>query len=75
MKTLFNKLEAIFADAALLEHDALHLSSAATETGAFKETLEENLVEIAFAEAADFDDIHSAIQLEHRMHDNLCFGH
>jgi hypothetical protein len=34
----------------------------------FKETLEENLMEIAFADAADYDDIHTAILREHRQH-------
>jgi hypothetical protein len=33
-----------------------------------KETIEENLVEIAFAEAADYDDIHNAIVREHLLH-------
>jgi hypothetical protein len=30
----------------------------------FKETLEEHLMEVAFAEAADYDDIHKAILQE-----------
>jgi hypothetical protein len=34
--------------------------------GTFRESLEENLVEVAFAEEADYDDIHEAIQREHR---------
>jgi hypothetical protein len=34
----------------------------------FEETLEENLIEVAFAEAADYDDIHTAILREHRLH-------
>jgi len=34
----------------------------------FKESLEENLMEVAFAEAADFDDIHTAILREHQLH-------
>jgi hypothetical protein len=34
----------------------------------FKETLEENLIEVAFAEAADYDDIHTAILREHLQH-------
>jgi hypothetical protein len=31
----------------------------------FEETLEEHLMEVAFAEAADYDDIHRAIISEH----------
>jgi len=30
------------------------------------ETVEGNLIEVAFAEAADYDDIHEAILKEHR---------
>lgn len=68
MKTLLGKVIETLAEAALLEegirpdriYDAL--------CDPFKESLEENLMEVAFAEAADYDDIHAAILREHQLH-------
>lgn len=74
MKTLLQKLEETFADAALLEMgvDPGRLAAAAKQC--WKERWEENFIEIAFAEAADYDDIHTAILREHAGHDT-CFAH
>jgi len=68
MKTLFKRTEDLMAEVAMKEEGT---SLGAVEVEAcdpFKETLEENLIEIAFAEAADYDDIHSAILWEHLQH-------
>ncbi len=65
MKKLFKDLEETLADAALLEMgvDVAYTTRSLKQLN--KESLEEHLVEIAFAEAADYDQIHSAIQREH----------
>jgi len=65
MKTLLRKLEDTFADAALLEMGVRDDLSPTTGQLTFAETLEEALVEVAFAEAADYDEIHKALALEH----------
>lgn len=65
MKKLFKKIEEMLADAALLETGIAVISSPGARKRPFAETLEENLVEIAYAEAADYDDIHEALQREH----------
>jgi len=68
MKTLFKRTEDLMAEAAMNE-EGTNLGAAEREAcDPFKESLEENLIEVAFAEAADYDDIHEAIQLEHRLH-------
>ena len=64
MKRFLNKITDILADAALLEM-GVDVQTIA-QVGTFRESLEENLVEVAFAEEADYDDIHEAIQREHR---------
>jgi hypothetical protein len=74
MKTLLQKLEATFADAALLEMGVNPDHVAAAVKLSWKEQLEENFVDIAFAEAADYDDIHKAILREHEDND-ICFAH
>lgn len=66
MKKLLKKLEGTFANAALLEMGVNTLYSSPTWKHPLKETLEEYLIEIAFAEAADFEDIHQTIQREHQ---------
>ena len=77
MRTFFQNLQETFADAALLEMGVnLYGYPAATEHD-FKESLEEEFVEVAFAEAADYDDIHKAILREHeekndRVHPDDC---
>lgn len=65
MKRLLNKITDMLADAALLEM-GVNVVTPVTNAGTVRETLEENLIEIAFAEAADYDDIHKAILREHR---------
>ena len=52
------------ADAAMLEMGA-YPARAEEKRVKDRETLEENLIEVAFAEAADYDDIHDAIMREH----------
>jgi hypothetical protein len=65
MKRLLNKITDMLADAALLEM-GVNVAIPAERAGTVHETLEENLIEIAFAEAADYDDIHKAILREHQ---------
>ncbi len=65
MKKFFKKLEEILADAALLETGVDVASTPGNLRHAFKESLEEHLVEVAYAEAADYDQIHEAILREH----------
>ena len=64
MKKLFNKITDMLADAALLEMD-VDIYADFRKAGAVYESLEENLIEVAFAEAADYDDIHEEILREH----------
>jgi hypothetical protein len=64
MKRLFKNLVETLADAALLEEGVDLMPGRRPRPEA--ESLEENLVEVAFAEAADYDDIHEAILREHR---------
>ena len=66
MKRLLNKITDMFADAALLEMGVNEVMTVA-KAGTQRETLEDNLIEIAFAEAADYDDIHKAILREHQV--------
>ena len=65
MKRLLNKVAEMLADAALLEM-GVTVNGSVTKAETVKESLEENLIEVAFAEAADFDDIHEVILMEHR---------
>jgi hypothetical protein len=65
MKRLMNKITDMLADAALLEM-GVNVVAPVAKAGTVRETLEENLIEIAFAEAADYDDIHKAILREHQ---------
>jgi len=68
MKTFFKNLLDKLTEAAMLEEGIRLEPPAAAVCDPFKETLEENLIEIAFAEAADYDDIHTAILREHLQH-------
>jgi hypothetical protein len=68
MKTLFKKLIDNLTEAAMLEEGTTLETPAAAVCDPFKESLEENLIEVAFAEAADYDDIHTAIMREHLQH-------
>ena len=65
MKRFFRNIEETLADAALLEMGVEVTPAAGREFDPAHESLEENLVEVAFAEAADYDDIHEAILREH----------
>jgi hypothetical protein len=79
-------LSDILADAAMLELGVDASMAPKLRMRRDRETLEENLIEVAFAEAADYDDIHEAILREHRQErdiarpddcqygdDDLCF--
>ena len=70
MKRLMQNITEILADAALLE-EGVDMVSPGRRSRPDAETLEENLVEVAFAEAADFDDIHEAILQEHRSEQDI----
>ncbi len=65
MKRLFGYLERTFADAALRE-GGVSPAKRADQYRPEHESIEENLIEVAFAEAADYEDIHEAILREHR---------
>lgn len=65
MKNLFKNVSDSLADAALLEMGVDPSMVPALRLRRDRETLEENLIEVAFAEAADFDDIHEAIVRDH----------
>jgi len=65
MKNLFkNQLDRL-TEAAMLEEGVRLEPAAPAVCDPFEETLEENLMEVAFAEAADYEDIHTAILREH----------
>jgi len=66
MKRFLNKITDMLADAALLEM-GVNVAAPVAKAGTVRETLEENLIEVAFAEAADYDDIHVAILREHQL--------
>ncbi len=68
MKTWLKNVIDTLADAALLEEGVPPGMVRQTVCGPLEESLEENFAEIAFAEAADYEDIHSAIRREHRAH-------
>lgn len=65
MKKLFGKIEKMLADAALFEMGIPAGFAPAAPRRTLAEAIEENLVEIAYAEAADYDDIHEALLREH----------
>jgi hypothetical protein len=68
MKTLFRNVIDLLAEAALLEEGVRVKPARAAACDPLAESIEENMMEVAFAEAADYDDIHDAILQEHRMH-------
>jgi hypothetical protein len=69
MKRFLKNIEDALADSALLE---MGVDVASVEkSNAFRETLEDNLVEIAFAEAGEYDQVHEAILREHRRADDM----
>lgn len=65
MRKLFKKLEKTLADAALHEMGVMDVLPPAAPRRTFREALEEKLIEVAFAEAADYDEIHKALLREH----------
>jgi hypothetical protein len=67
MKKLINNMENLLVDEALLEEGFDETAITAAQDRTFAESLEEHLVEIAFAEAADYNDIHEALLGERRM--------
>jgi hypothetical protein len=68
MKTLFQNLLDNLTETAMLEEGITLERPAAAVCNPFKESLEESLIEVAFAEAADYDDIHESILREHLLH-------
>lgn len=71
MKNPFRNVSDLLADAALLEMGVEASLVPALRLRRDRETLEENLIEVAFAEAADYDDIHEAILREHRREEDV----
>jgi hypothetical protein len=69
MKRFLKNREDTLADSALLEMGVA--VSLVEQPKTVHETLEENLIEVAFAEEADYDQIHEAILREHRKADDL----
>ncbi len=65
MTRILQNITETLADAALLEM-GVDLYAKSRFEAAVQETLEETLVEVAFAEAAVYDDIHEVILKEHR---------
>ena len=68
MTTLFKRTEDLMAKAAMAEEGTNLGEVKAEACDPYQESLEEILMEVAFAEAADFEDIHSAIVNEHFRH-------
>lgn len=66
MKKFMQTIQNMLTDAALLEMDVAAITAPVRSCRESSETLEENLIEVAFAEAADYDQIHEAILWEHR---------
>ncbi len=63
MLRLLNKIMELSADAAVQEMGVPVVTFAGSER-TVGEKIEESLVEVAFAEAADYDDIHRALEKE-----------
>lgn len=81
MKNLIKKITDALAESAIAEiegPEALRMSkTAATHEHNFKERLEERLVEVAYAEAADYEDIRKSMARERKeiVHPDECqFG-
>ena len=72
MKRLLNKVTDTMADAALLEM-GVNAALPGAKAEKVRETLEENFIEVAFAEEDDYDEIHVAILREHGVPANTCF--
>jgi hypothetical protein len=65
MKNILKNITDMLADAALLEMGVQGQGIDKRLLRPEQESLEENLIEVAFAEAADYDQIHEAIMREH----------
>ena len=68
MKNLFKRLVDTLAEAAMLEEGVRLDLPSVPVCEPFKETIEENFAEIAFAEESDYDAIHETILREHQAH-------
>lgn len=66
MKKFMQTIQNMLTDAALLEMGVAATAAPVRCRRGSSETLEENFIEVAFAEAADYDQIHEAILWEHR---------
>lgn len=69
IQSLFEKVEERLAASDLAEFgvtDSLELDVWRTPVHTFGESMEEKFVEVAFAEAADYEDIHKALIAEKR---------
>ncbi len=73
MKRFLQKLQDLLADAALYE-GGVDVEAATRKPRPATETFEELFMEIAFAEAGDFDDIRKAILKEHEAACKLAQG-
>ena len=71
MKNLLKHISNELADTAVMEMGVDALKTVEYRSRACTETFEENLIEVAFAEAADYDDIHEAILREHRLEQDM----
>jgi hypothetical protein len=74
VQSLLAKVEDRLAAAALAEFgvtDSHKLAVGRTPLHTFAEAVEEKLVEVAFAEAADYEDIHQALVAEKRTLERL----
>jgi hypothetical protein len=72
LKRFFQSISDTLADAALLEM-GVNVAAPSSQAERVRETLEENLIESAFAEEADFDDIHKAILREHQVERDIVY--
>ena len=67
MKKFMQNMTERLADAALFEMGVDVAGTANPRYDRDSETLEENFIEVAFAEAAEYDDIHEDLLREHRV--------
>ena len=72
MKKFIQTIQNLLADAALLEMGVSTTTAPVRSCRESSGSMEESFIEVAFAEAADFDQIHDAILWEHR---NLAVCH
>jgi len=74
IQSLFERAEERLTAAALAEFgvtDSLELAVRRKPVRTFAENMEEKLIEVAFAEAADYEDIHNALAAEQREAERL----